>query len=83
MEPLLLLPHLPCCGMNITTLTCIWGIPGEGAREVVEKEEEGKKKEWGAAANRSSFVAQARAAVAEAFPSLQIRTLRTFPIKYV
>ena len=49
----------------------------------VEKEEEGKKKEWGAAANRSSFVAQARAAVAEAFPSLQIRTLRTFPIKYV
>lgn len=53
------------------------------AKEVVEKEEEGKKKEWGAAANRSSFVAQARAAVAEAFPSLQIRTLRTFPIKYV
>ena len=45
------------------------------ATEVVEKEEEGKKKEWGAAANRSSSVAQARAAVAEAFPTLQIRTL--------
>ena len=36
--PLLRHPHLPCCGTNTTTLTCIWGIlhqvPGQGAREV-------------------------------------------------